>query len=193
MPGFQTSAGSPASEKPRPASGRANRRRPRPCSCTGRCRHPRVLRRKRARARHTDHTREASPPGTRRRGPGALVRATFELVRFEPTRGPPLRMEASPLGSHLPGKEGGILKETSMILLTPQHQVCPAPRNFASCCFMHATAVRSTNQQPPDGERARDTAQNRVPWVARCEPIRYVPLPAPSGSAPQTHGLRRRL
>jgi hypothetical protein len=28
---------------------------------------------------------------------------------------------------------------------------------------MHATAVRSTNQQPPDGERARDTAQNRVP------------------------------
>jgi len=58
---------------------------------------------------------------------------------------------------------------------------------------MHATAVRSTNQQPPDGERARDTAQNRVPWVARCEPIRDVPLPGPSGSAPQTHGLRRRL
>ena len=193
MPGFQTSAGSPASEKPRPASGRANRRRPRPCSCTGRCRHPRVLRRKRARARHTDHTREASPLGARRRGPRALVRARSALQRFEPTRGPPLRMEASPLGSHLPGKEGGILKETSMILLTPQHQVCPAPRNFASCCFMHATAVRSTNQQPPDGERARDTAQNRVPWVARCEPIRYVPLPAPSGSAPQTHGLRRRL
>ena len=91
------------------------------------------------------------------------MRATFELVRFEPTRGPPLRMEASPLGSHLPGKEGGILKETSMILLTPQHQVCPAPRNFASCCFMHATAVRSTNQLPPDRERTRDTALTRVP------------------------------
>ena len=87
----------------------------------------------------------------------------LNLCGLNPTRGPPLRMEASPLGSHLPGKEGGILKETSMILLTPQHQVCPAPRNFASCCFMHATAVRSTNQQPPDGERARDTAQNRVP------------------------------
>jgi len=58
---------------------------------------------------------------------------------------------------------------------------------------MHATAVRSTNQQPPDGERARDTAQNRVPWVARCELTRDVQLPGPSGSAPQTHGLRRGL
>ena len=66
-------------------------------------------------------------------------------------------------GSHLPGIDGGILKETSMILLTPQHPGFPAPRNFASCCFMHATAVRSTNQQPPDGERARAPAQNRVP------------------------------
>ena len=103
MPGFQTSAGSPASEKPRPASGRANRRRPRPCSCTWRCLHPRVLRRKRARARHTDHTREASSPGARRRGPRALVRARSALERFEPARGPPLHMEASPLGSHLPG------------------------------------------------------------------------------------------
>ena len=66
-------------------------------------------------------------------------------------------------GSHLPGIEGGILKDTSMILLAPQHQVFPAPRKFASCCFMHATAVRSTNQQPPDRARARDMAQNRVP------------------------------
>jgi len=59
-------------------------------------------------------------------------------------------MEASPLGSHLPGINGGILKDTSMILLPPQHQVFPAQRNFASCCFMHATAVRSTNQKPPE-------------------------------------------
>ena len=91
------------------------------------------------------------------------MRATLELVRFEPTRGPPLHMEASPLGSHLPGINGGILKDTSMILPPPQHPGFLAPRNFASCCFMHATAVRSTNQQPPDGERARDTAQDRVP------------------------------
>ena len=29
-----------------------------------------------------------------------------------------------------------------------------------------------------------------MPWVVRCERIRDVPLPGPSGSAPQTHGLR---
>ena len=56
---------------------------------------------------------------------------------------------------------------------------------------MHATAVRSTNQLPLDRERARDTAHNRVPEVARSEPIRDVTLPGLAGSTPQTHGLRR--
>ena len=32
-------------------------------------------------------------------------------------------------GSHLPGIDGGILKETSMILLAAQHPGFPAPRN----------------------------------------------------------------
>ena len=140
MPGFQTSAGSPASEKPRPASGRANRRRPRPCSCTGRCRHPRVLRRKRARARHIDHTREASPPGTRRRGPGALVRATFELVRFEPTRGPPLRTPTSPLWKPPAGDRKGYL-EINIYALATQ------PRNRGA--QPHATLLAAASCTPP--------------------------------------------
>ena len=139
MPGFKTSAGSPASETPRPASGRANQRRPRPCSCTGRCLHPRVLRRKRARARHTDHTREASSLGARRRGPGALVRATLELVRFEPTRGPPLHMEASPLGSHLPDRRRYLESKVCDLAVRPPTRRVPP----------HATLLAATSCTPP--------------------------------------------
>ena len=86
------------------------------------CRDSRAIQEARARRHRRGHTRAVRALGARRRGPRALARATREHVRFEPTRGPPLHihmhMVPSPLGSHLPGIDGGILKETSMILLT---------------------------------------------------------------------------